>query len=99
MCKVVNVKEEYDVYIGRGCCPKTSKQGKWGNPFSHLENSIALYKVSTIEEAIDKYEEYLLANKELFNSLHELKYKRIACWCKNKSKCHGSIIKKYVDKL
>lgn len=47
--KVVNLKKEkYDVYIGRG--------SKWGNPFSHLENSKALYKVSSRNEAIEQYE-------------------------------------------
>ena len=99
MCSMVNIKEDYDVYIGRGCCPKTGKLGRYGNPFSHLEKSIALYKVEKIEEALEKFEEYLLNDKELFNSLHDLKYKKLACWCTNKSKCHGIIIKKYVDKL
>ena len=32
-------------------------------------------------------------------SLHELKYKKIGCWCKPYKSCHGDIIKKYVDKL
>jgi hypothetical protein len=32
-------------------------------------------------------------------SLPELKYKKIACWCKPNRSCHGDILKKYVDKL
>jgi len=90
MCKVVNIKEEHDVYVGR--------PSKWGNPYTHLDKSIAKNKVDTVDKAIEKYEEYLINNKELFSSLHELKHKKIACWCKTK-KCHAYILKKYVDKL
>lgn len=99
MCKVVNViNEDFDVYIGRGECPKTGKLSKWGNPYSHKEGTLAKYKTNTRQESIDKYEEYLLGNEELMNSLHELKHKKIGCWCKPKT-CHGDILKKYVDKL
>ena len=91
MCEVVNINKEYDVYVGR--------PNKWGNPFTHLEkHTLAEYKVESVDEALEKYEKYLLENKELFDSLSELKYKTIACWCKTK-KCHAQIIKKYVDKL
>jgi hypothetical protein len=95
MCEVVHVKEDYDVYIGRH---KDPILGKWGNIYSHKDNTLAKFKVNSVKEAIEKYEEYLLNNKELFNSLYELKYKKIACWCKSKQ-CHGYILKKYVDKL
>ena len=90
MCEVVNIKDNYDVYVGR--------PSKWGNPYTHLEKSAAKFKVDSIEEAVKKYEEYLISNKELFNSLFELKNKKIACWCKTK-KCHAYILKKYVDML
>ena len=91
MCKVVHLrKDKYDILIGR--------PSKWGNPYSHKEGTLAEFKVSTRKEAIEKFEEYLLNNKELMESLHELKGKTIACWCKPLP-CHGDIIKKYVDKL
>lgn len=100
MCKVVHwKKEDYDIYIGRGISPKTGKLSKWGNPFSYKDDTIAEFKVKDREESIKKYEEYLLQNEELFNSLHELKYKTIGCWCKPNKKCHGDILKKYVDRL
>ena len=100
MCKVVHWrKEDYDVYIGRGISPKTGKLSKWGCPYSYKEDTIAEFKVDTREEAIRMYEDYLLNNKELFNSLHELKYKTLGCWCKPSRTCHGDIIKKYVDRL
>jgi len=91
MCKVVNInQDDYDVLIMR--------PSKWGNPYSHKEGTLAEFKVDTREEAVQKFESYLLNNKELFNSLSELKYKILGCCCKPKS-CHGDIIKKYVDRL
>jgi len=64
-----------------------------------LDDSISEFKVDTIQESIDKYEEYLLNNKELMDSLPELMYKTVGCWCKPSKSCHGDILKKYVDKL
>lgn len=91
MCKVVNInKDNYDVLIMR--------PSKWGNPYSHKEGTLAKFKTKTRKESIEKYEEYLLNNVELFGSLYELKYKTLGCCCKPKS-CHGDILKKYVDKL
>jgi hypothetical protein len=92
MCiRVCKLTEEYDVDI---CRPS-----KWGNPYSHLSFSTALYKVDTVEEAVEKFEEYLIKNKDLMESLHELKRKRLGCVCKKSSICHGDIIVKYVNKL
>ena len=96
MCDVVNInKEPFDVYIGRHQDPI---KGKWGNPFSHKEGSLALFKTATRKESIDMYEQYLLSNQELMDSLHELTVKTLGCWCKPNS-CHGDILKKYVDKI
>jgi len=79
------------VYIGR--------PSKWGNPFTHLRtNTKAEFVVATREEAIAKYESYLLGRQDLLDSLHELKGKKLGCYCKPDS-CHGDILKKYVDKL
>ena len=91
MCRVVHCKRnKFDIYIGRPSI--------WGNPYSHEEGTLAEFKVDTREEAVKKYEEYLLNNKKLMNSLTELKHKTLGCWCKPKS-CHGDILKKYVDRL
>jgi hypothetical protein len=100
MCKVVNIKKNknYDVYIGRGCCPITGEESKWGNPYSHDPNSLAKFIVDTREEAVNKFEEYLLNNNELMGSLPELMFKTLGCWCLPKL-CHGLVLKKYVDKL
>ena len=81
-------KEEFDVYIGRG--------SKWGNPFSHKEGTLAEHIVGSREEAIAKYEEYLLSNQELVDSLPELKGKVLGCWCKPKA-CHGDVLLKLAN--
>lgn len=81
--KVVHWKKEpFDVYIGR--------PSKWGNPYSHKEGTLAKYKVSTREEAVEKFREYLYESG-LINDIHELKGKVLGCWCKPLS-CHGDIL-------
>ena len=91
MTKAVNrYKEEYDVYIGRPSI--------WGNPYSHMPNTLAEFKVETREEAVAKYEEYLLSKPELMAKLPELKNKTLGCFCKPKS-CHGDILVKYIEML
>lgn len=81
-------KESYDVYIGR--------PGKWGNPYSHEDGTLAEFKVKNRSEAIQKFEEYLLNNEELMSSLYELKGKTLGCWCHPKP-CHGDILSRYAD--
>lgn len=74
----------YDVYIGR--------PSEWGNPFSHLAQSAARFRVSSREEAIAAYKEWLLAQPELVARVRrELKNKVLGCWCKPLP-CHGDIL-------
>lgn len=87
--RVVHCKrEKFDIYIGRG--------SKWGNPFSHKKGTLAGHVVGSREEAITKYEEYLLNNQELVNALSELKGKTLGCWCKPKA-CHGDVLLKLAN--
>jgi hypothetical protein len=93
MCKVVHKnKEPYDVYIGR--------PSKWGNPFTHKEESLAEHKVSTRKEAVEKYREWILYGdgKHLLDDLHELKGKTLGCWCKPKA-CHGDVLVELVNNI
>jgi hypothetical protein len=76
-------KLPFDEYIGRG--------SKWGNPFSHMEGTKAKFKVATREEAIQNYRQWILRQPELLLSLHELKDKTLACFCKPAA-CHGDVI-------
>lgn len=88
---VVNLKHsDYDVYIGRG--------SKWGNPYTSKESKIAKFKVKTREEAIAKYKEYILYGEgnHLLKELHELKGKKLGCFCKP-LKCHGDILVELLD--
>lgn len=74
---VVNIrKEPYDVYIGRG--------SKWGNPFK-------IGVDGNREDVIKKYIDYLLNNKELLESIGELKGQRLGCYCQPKM-CHGHVL-------
>lgn len=91
MGKVVHCKkEEFDVYIGR--------PSKWGNPFTHIADrrTMAEFIVSSREEAISKYREWILTQPDLLNDLHELKDKTLGCWCKPKS-CHGDVLLELIE--
>lgn len=93
MTTVVNkYKHPYDVYIGRG--------SKWGNPYSHLQGTQAKYVVSNRQEAVDKFQEYILygEGQHLLNDLHELQNKTLGCFCKPQA-CHGDILVELVDTL
>lgn len=74
---VVNKKlvqpQDGDVYIGR--------PSKWGNPFTHIADrrTLAKFVVATRQESIDKYK---VSRPDLMNALHELKGRRLVCWCK-----------------
>ena len=82
---VVNrAKKNCDVYIGR--------PSKWGNPFSHQEDTLAQYKVDTKEEAIQKYNEFVRSNPEFMKEIkRELKGKVLGCFC-SPSLCHGHVL-------
>ena len=64
------------VYIGRG--------SKWGNTFK-------IGPDGNRTQVIAKYETYLLSNKELMLSLHELEGCDLLCYC-SPSPCHGDIL-------
>ncbi|KAA9007297.1 DUF4326 domain-containing protein [Paenibacillus spiritus] len=83
--KVVNKyhKVPYDVYIGRGSI--------WGNPF-------VIGKDGDRDDVIRKYAEWIKAQPQLLNRLHELKGKTLCCFCKPKA-CHGDILAELADNL
>lgn len=89
--RVVHVmKEKYDIAIDRS--------SKWGNPYSHKKGTMAKYIVASREDAIAKYKEYILNNRELLSSLWELKGKTLGCWCKPLA-CHGDILVELVKEF
>jgi len=81
---VVNLKKEhYETYIGRGSI--------WGNPFK-------IGRDGTRKEVIENYRIYIMNRPELLSRLHELKNKRLGCYCKPLS-CHGDVLAELADKL
>jgi len=83
--RVVNKRfQKYDVYIGRG--------SKWGNPYTHIKGKTkAEFLVDSREEAIEKYSEWIKKQPSLLKDLHELKDKRLGCYCRPE-RCHGDIL-------
>ena len=74
------------VYVGRG--------SGFGNPFSHLKSSKALWKVNTREEAVEAYRTWVLdpARAVLYYKIREeLKGKDLVCFCAPKP-CHADIL-------
>lgn len=72
------------IYIGR--------PSKWGNPFSHLANTLAQFKVASRDEAVEKYEGWLMLQQELLEALpRELRGMDLVCWCVP-AQCHGTIL-------
>ena len=89
----------HDIYCGRG--------SPMGNPYSHMENTTALYKVDTREEAIEKYEPWFhkerMNNPTMYAYLNIMIDKAISgedinlvCYCAPKD-CHCRHIKTYVE--
>jgi uncharacterized protein DUF4326 len=75
----------HDVYIGR--------PSPWGNPFSHKPSNVpGITLVASLEEALERYEEWLIEQPELVERVRqELKGKVLGCWCAPKP-CHGHIL-------
>ena len=94
--KVVHCKREsYDVYVGRGRCPRTGAAGRWGNPFSHRPSGHDVIRVATREEAIERYRAWLWAQIEAgrveLAELVALHGRTLGCWCAPES-CHGEVL-------
>ncbi|KKM06848.1 hypothetical protein LCGC14_1739860 [marine sediment metagenome] len=80
---VVNKRyQEYNIYIGRG--------SKWGNPFRIGEDGDR-------EEVIMKYKEWILEQPSLLRDLHELKGKRLGCYCRPWHHCHGDVLVELIE--
>lgn len=88
---VHNQHEEYDVYIGRAVPRFGLAASKWGNPFVMKDDSEA-----ERQRAIEAYREWIVEQPKLMDSLHELKGKRLGCWCAPKD-CHGDVLAELAD--
>ena len=59
---------------------------KWGNPYGYDKKSR-----NSLKKCLERYEEHIRRNPDLFNALTELEGKELGCWCKP-SPCHGDIL-------
>lgn len=80
-------RDKYTVLIDRST--------KWGNPFSHKENSLAKFKCKTLAESIELHERWLKQQRHLMAALPELVGQTLGCWCKP-NPCHGDTLAKFV---
>jgi hypothetical protein len=79
------------VYIGRG--------SKWGNPYTHIKGKTkAKFLVGSREEAIDKYAVWIRQQPKLMAALHELRGKRLGCYCRPHH-CHGDILVELIEEM
>jgi hypothetical protein len=90
MTRVVNRRREaFDVYIGR--------PSPWGNPFSHMPDTLAEFRVASRAEAVARFREWFTAQPDLVErAQRELRGKVLGCWCKPAS-CHGDVIAEIID--
>lgn len=75
------------IYIGR--------PSKWGNPFSHMPNTLATHRTTTRKEAIERYSTWLSKTTHT-NTIKELRGKDLVCFCAPLP-CHGDILLKLAN--
>jgi hypothetical protein len=74
----------FDVYIGR--------PGPWGNPFSYLPHARGAVLVTSRDQAIARYEAWLLGQPQLVAKVRrELAGKILGCFCAPLP-CHGNVL-------
>ena len=101
MSRVVHcMRENYDIYIGRGRCPRTGALSKWANPYTFVESNVPdIITVGTRDKALKYYEQHILDTPDLIAALPELHGKVLGCWCKPRYECHGDILLKLLDEI
>jgi hypothetical protein len=92
-------KAPFDVYIGRDNPMLGLRDVGFSNPFSHKANSSAEIRVATRQEAIERYEAWVLTQPELLERIRrELKGKILGCWCSPLA-CHGEVLARIANDL
>lgn len=90
---VVNIHtgQRYDVYVGRG--------SPWGNRYTHLplDGTLAEVQVATRQEAVERFEDDLLADAERMARVRaELRGLVLGCWCLP-ALCHATVLAHYAN--
>ena len=85
-----------DIYIGRACT-----LGGWNLEQSIWHNPYTVKEYGSAEEAVRRFEEYLLRSPQLMIRLPELRGKVLGCWCKKKGNepCHGDVLIRYAYRV
>ena len=75
-------------YIGRDMTHHVAgaEGSKWGNPFKAKKRN-----KKSVKKCLERYEDYIRRNPDLFNAVMELEGKELGCWCKPYA-CHGDIL-------
>lgn len=92
MSRVFNLHREPigdAVYVGRANPARGLAESIFANPYK-------IGRDGTREQVIERYLEHVLGRQELLLRLHELRGRRLACWCKPKP-CHGDVLIELVD--
>jgi hypothetical protein len=95
--RVVNVKHPnatWDIYIGRGVCPRTGKPSEWGNPFTVAKHGHGLPILMFVEWLYAHPEGKRVAAK----AKRLLPGKKLACHCAPR-RCHGELLAMLGDGL
>jgi Domain of unknown function (DUF4326) len=79
------------VHISTGCNIFIGRPSKWGNPF-------IIGRDGSRADVIRKYEEWIVNRPELLACLHELRDKRLGCFCKPEA-CHGDVLAFLADNI
>ena len=88
---VVNLRyQPYDQYIGRS---GKGEDGYFGNPI-RLQPGES--RGSTIQKFKDYFYKRLRTDQEFKDRIHQLKGKRLGCFCKP-FPCHGDVIAAYLN--
>lgn len=92
MSRVSNLNREPigdAVYIGRRNTGRGLAESAFANPYRIGQDG-------NRAEVIQKYRSWLLGRQELLQRLHELRGRRLACWC-SPEPCHGDVLIELVD--
>ena len=81
-----------NIYVGRDMTQYVpgAKGSKWRNPFTLKANDGDATKV------VDLYRDYIRRTPHLYDKLHELKGKTLACWC-YPAPCHATVLKELYE--
>jgi hypothetical protein len=98
--RVVNVAREgatWDVYVGRGRCPKRGEDGRtnFGNPWT-----VARYGDRALTLYIDHVACLLRESIGFVQAVTDLAGKRLGCWCAGRyPACHAEVLAGLADAI